>query len=851
MRAHLAARRELERVLEAGGALPPNPDALLPVTRTLTYRTPLRAGEPFHVELEDFATGWVDRGSYRDLTDRDPPRVAPRVEPTRSARVTRPTLRVYVTKHHGGLTSAVLLRRYRVMFDPPPPAAIAADADAALARLAPQAALIADDDDDDNDVERYLWSEELELRRVEIDIHPGRPDPRGYVITAATVPIKLGYAAAKLDGAPLYRVIVPRFDWSFVAEDLAAVPETIRALVFAALVGDATASLYDLRREVDEKIIEWSPIEATPSDAKVTRPKPDPKPTLEAVGEDWVALARSGKLAATVGIDPTYDAIAPLLADKRLPSLLLVGPRGAGKSALVRRIARGMLEGSRGKDGRPRALWATTADRIVAGMVYLGMWQQRCLALVSELHESPDALFIDRLADVMAPMSDGASIAELLAPGVVAKELTLIAECDEAELVRARQRAPAMLDAFRVIRVDEATPAQTLALVEPYGARQHPPIALSHDAARRLVELLAAFRRDTAFPGKALAFVDFLASRAKPTAPKRSSCSAIADVTDAFGAWSGLPVDLLSPERALDTAAIAAELRVGVIGQDHACTTAARVIARLKAGLDDPQRPVGALLFAGPTGVGKTELAKQLARYLFGDDERLVRVDMSELVTGAAIARLITPSPGGASLADRIRRQPLSVVLFDEIEKADAAAFDLLLGVIGEGRLTDALGRLVDFRMAVIVMTTNLGAADPRPPGFSSDPDATSLITSGPIRKFFRPELLGRLDQIVSFRPLPPAALEKIVELELAKLRQRPGLIARNLRLELTPGARGRLAALGHDPELGARPLRRTIEDLVVAPIADRMAGDPTWRDATIRIATAGEPEALQTSTIP
>jgi len=167
--------------------------------------------------------------------------------------------------------------------------------------------------------------------------------------------------------------------------------------------------------------------------------------------------------------------------------------------------------------------------------------------------------------------------------------------------------------------------------------------------------------------------------------------------------------------------------------------------------------------------------------------------------------------------------------------------------VLGEGRLTDAFGRLVDFRMTIIVLTTNLGAADPRPAGFSSVPDAAPDPTAA-IRAFFRPELIGRLDAVVAFRPLPPAALERIVDLEFAKLHERPGLAARNVRLELTPAARTRLAVLGHDPELGARPLRRTIEDLIVAPLAERMAKDPTFGNATVRIGTVGEPADLSIS---
>ncbi|HEY4240718.1 MAG TPA: AAA family ATPase [Kofleriaceae bacterium] len=768
--------------------------------------------------------------------------------------MTKPGFRVFVTHHHGGLISAVLLRKHRMLGDAPPPAAMATDVDTALARLAPQAALIVDDEDDDDGINRarYTWTEDLQLHRVEIEIHPGRPDPQNLVVAHAIVPLRIAYAAAKLPG-DLWRVLVPRFDWSFSTESLATVPETLRALAFAMLVGDSAAQLYDLRREVDEEVREWRPLDATGRNANREDREPPP-PTLEATAEDWTALARENKLPATVGTDPVFDDLAAVIADPKapFPSLLLVGPRGAGKSALVRRIARAFADQSRGKTGRKRRLWATSADRIVAGMIYLGMWQERCLTLEKELTGTEDVLYVDRLADLLAPMSDGGSIFELLGLGMLRGNVRLVAECDEAELVRARTRAPGLVDGFRIVRVPEATAAQTIALLEPYGQRTDPKIAVTPDAARRLVDLLAAFRRDTAFPGKALAFVNYLATK-KLDHVDRNSASPSGDaarsgyavpfdaprVTAAFGDWSGLPVDLLSPERALDTAAIAAHLRAGVIGQDAACATAGRVIARLKAGLDDPQRPVGSLLFAGPTGVGKTELAKQLARYLFGDAERLVRVDMSELVTSGAIARLIAPSPSGTSLADRIRRQPLSVVLFDEIEKANAAAFDLLLGVLGDGRLTDALGRLVDFRMAVIVMTTNLGAADPRPAGFShadgpADPGSA-------IRKFFRPELLGRVDSIVAFRPLGPDSLARIVELEFAKLRQRPGFAARNLRLELSATARATLARLGYEPALGARPLRRTIEDLVVGPIAERMAADPAWRDAIIRVTGPGE----------
>ena len=443
-------------------------------------------------------------------------------------------------------------------------------------------------------------------------------------------------------------------------------------------------------------------------------------------------------------------------------------------------------------------------------------------------------LYVDRLADVMAPMSDGASITDLLAPAVIAGELSLFAECDEAELVRARQRNPALIDALRVVRVPEATPAQVdraARAVRP--ARSIRRSSSSHDAARRLVELLAAFRRDTAFPARRSQFVDYCSLQKQqrrcrsPSSRRRSArgraCPSICSRPNARSTPRRSRPQLAEGRRSART---------------HACTVAARVIARLKAGLDDPQRPVGALLFAGPTGVGKTELAKQLARYLFGDADRLVRVDMSEITTPVGdrapdhalarghVARRSHPPPAALGRPVRRDREGRRRGVRSPARRARRRPPDR------RTRPPDRLPHVAD-----------RDDDEPRrrrsaPRRLLVRPDAAP-DPIGAIKNFFRPELLGRLDSVVAFRPLPPRALERIVDLELDKLRARPGIVARNLRLELTPAARARLAVLGHDPKLGARPLRRTIEDLVVAPLAERMAKEPSWRDATVRIATA------------
>jgi ATP-dependent Clp protease ATP-binding subunit ClpC len=506
--------------------------------------------------------------------------------------------------------------------------------------------------------------------------------------------------------------------------------------------------------------------------------------------------------------------------------------------ALVRRIARHLLERGRGgKEVKKRKLWATSADRIVAGMVYLGMWQERCLEIARVLSGSGHYLHVDRLADLIRPQSDGASIADLLAPAIVAGDVMVIAECSDAELERCRRRAPEVVDAFHVARVDALSPAQTVPLVGLYQQRkegEQGEADVHPEAARRLVSLLEAFRRDVAFPGKLFSFLDWWSQDADP--PRGLVLPR--DVVAAYARWSGLPVELVADEQPATAADVAGALRRGVVGQDEACGIAGRVVARLKAGLDDPERPVGAMLFVGPTGVGKTELAKQLATYLFGSADRMIRIDCSEYMTPGSALRLLEAGAGAPSLAEKVRAQPLSVVLLDEIEKAHPEVFDLLLGVIGEGRLTDSLGRLCDFRMTVIVMTSNLGARESKATGFASAGGADYV---GAVRGHFRPELLGRIDHIVSFRALAPADIERIVDLELEKVRRRPGLVVRRLALRVTPAARAVLAARGFDPRMGARPLRRLIEEVVVTPLAVQMAADASFRDREVVVGTAAE----------
>ncbi len=740
------------------------------------------------------------------------------------------SLRVYFVGHREDRVSGILMRAIDRPTDEPPPTAIGESLEDVYRQL--EVLVAALEAKERGVIERFLWEEDLATRDVAVLVHPQAAVKKRMVIGKTEIPLRMTFVYAKL-AAGGFRVMLPRFGWWFVLEDLALAQEVLAGALGAALLGATGKSVYDFRREGDEWVNEWNPrfLRRDGHDAKDD--DATARPTLDAVAEELVDKAARGKLPPTVGDWPDLAPSASLFDRDPLPSILLVGGAGVGKTTWVRRLARLFAQRRRDAGARSTApmpkIWSTSADRLLAGMVYLGMWQKRCLDLVRELSHEGDYLYVDRLVSIARPQPDGASIAEILQPAMLADEISVIAECSEEELELCQRRAASLVGAFRIVRVDELPAHRMPALLDLYQQKKD-ALQLHPSALQRAVLHLATFQRDLRFPGKAFRFLDWLSQSSGAKGDERRTLYP-RDVSEAYSRWSGLPIDLVSDDRAVSHADLAAQLRRGVIGQDHACEIAAKVLARLKAGLDDPDKPCGTLLFVGPTGVGKTELAKQLAAYLFGDAKRMIRVDMSEYMLGGSAQRLLAVGDGTQSLAERVRAQPLSLVLLDELEKAHPEVFDLLLGVLGEGRLTDEQGRLVDFRMTVIVMTSNLGVSDAAKVGFES---SAPRDYERAVRDHFRPELFNRIDHVVSFRRLSREDIARIVDLALDETSRRTGLVRKNLRLDIHRDARARLAELGYSPHRGARPLKRAIEEHVVAPIAALLAREPKLKDATI-----------------
>ncbi len=541
------------------------------------------------------------------------------------------------------------------------------------------------------------------------------------------------------------------------------------------------------------------------------------------------------------------DEVQKLLAAMSDSSLLLVGPSGCGKTTVVRLAAsRHQAEArqqakSEGRTSPPPLVWESSAENLIAGMQYLGEWEQRLEQVIAELESISGVLSFSSLIELvrLGGIQPTDSLAAFLMPYVRRGEVRLIAEATPDELDAARRLLPGWVECFQIVAVDPLTHDQTRDIAETMlrdAGRNH-RIEVEETAAETATRLFSQFMPYQSPPRgvvqligdvieRTLAPAFSLADRTKVQELRETGLQIkTTDIVGRFTALTGLPEAMLRDSMTLRAEEVHDQLGQSVIGQDAAVRSAAGVILRLKAGLCDSHRPVATMLFCGPTGVGKTQLARSLADYLFGQSESkektLVRLDMSEYGSWDAVDRfLIGPDGEVATWIGRLRARPMSVVLLDEFEKSSPEVHDCLLSALDEGRLTDRFGRTTTLCGSIIILTSNVGSKSTESIGFAGG-DSRALRRA--IEQEFRPEFLNRLDEIVTFDPLPSAVIEQIVEKELRSLQNRETLTHRRVRLSWDESVVKKIAAVGFDPLLGARPLQRAIEQEVVAKIARRL----------------------------
>lgn len=548
---------------------------------------------------------------------------------------------------------------------------------------------------------------------------------------------------------------------------------------------------------------------------------------LRRVGRSLQALYPDD-LQRAVGMVRELDELAHLLSAADRRPVVLVGPRKVGKTTLLHELTWQTVARKKERYAGGHELWLISPMRLISGMSHLGEWESRVTAILDHASRKDRVLYFDDLLGLFSAGQSNASdlsVAHVLKPALARRGVRVIAEATSEAWRLLRERDRGFADLFHVIPLAEPPEADTLRVLIDVVRR----LEAEHRCQFELEVVPAAYelhRRhagDSAFPGKAAGFLSRLALRHTGARITREM------VLDEFQRISGLKTALIDDRLPLDRAALVGQLRTQVLGQEPVLNAFADILVVLKARLNDPRRPLGTLLLLGPTGVGKTESAKALARLLFGSDERLLRLDMNEFIDGASAARLTgTPQDPEGLLTSAIRRQPFSVVLLDEFEKAAPEVSDLLLAVLDEGRLTDSLGRVADFTQSVILLTSNLGAREARSHlGFRAgahaiDEDAAYLRAA---EQFFRPEFFNRLDRVIPFRSLDRTQLEGIARRLIGQVLSREGLRRRRCLLHTSAAAFDRLVNLGYHPQLGARALKRVVERELTQPLAARLAG--------------------------
>jgi ATP-dependent Clp protease ATP-binding subunit ClpC len=519
-----------------------------------------------------------------------------------------------------------------------------------------------------------------------------------------------------------------------------------------------------------------------------------------------------------VGRDAELATLSALLSGTARQSILLVGRERVGKSALVF----GWLASER-KAGRARGVFTTSGAQLIAGMSALGQWQERLRRVLEAAERLDVVLVFEDLGDLFGDNS-GAGHVDLpgtLRPWLQESRVRIVAELTPEALALFEPRDVGFFGNFARLRVeplDAAATRRALTLrAERFGAIEPGGV----DAVMDLVDRYQPYQP---LPGKAVALYEEVSARAAERHDAQGQRRPIGaeDVLEAFSVSSGIPVFLLREDRALYRDRVTELFRRRLIGQEEAIRRVIDTICVVKAGLQPTGKPLATFLFVGPTGVGKTELARTLAEFLFGTAERLSRFDMSEFGDALAAERLFRGTQGSEGLLTRqIRQQPFSVLLLDEIEKAHPAVFDLLLQVTGEGRLTDGRGRTAYFHNTIVIMTSNLGAAHRKATvGIGASETTDEAYYQREVERTFRPELVNRLDRVITFAPLSAAEVEQVAQIAIGRVALRRGFVEGQVELVLSDLARAHLAQVGYSPAYGARALRRALEDSLVAPAA-------------------------------
>ncbi|PPH12124.1 AAA family ATPase [Rathayibacter sp. AY1G1] len=646
-------------------------------------------------------------------------------------------------------------------------------------------------------------------------------------------------------------------------------------------------------------------------------------PLLDKFGTDLTALARQGRLDPVIGRADEIEQTVEILSRRTKNNPVLVGEAGVGKTAIVEGLARAIVAEEVPEQLRGKRVISLDLPGMLAGTRYRGDFEERLTGTMDEIaaHSGELIVFIDEVHTVVGAGGGGEGgmdAGNILKPRLARGELHLVGATTLKEY-RTMEKDPALERRFQPVRVGEPGIEDAVAIL--HGLRpayeEHHRVRFTDEALRASVELSARYLTDRVLPDKAIDLIDQAGARlrlrlgsgvdtgallerlATLEADKNAAVSAEhyeeasrvrdeisavqADLDAATGSApaeavvgeteiaaviaraTGIPVSRLTEGERERLAHLETELHQRVIGQDDAVTAVARAVRRSRTGLGDSSRPVGSFLFLGPTGVGKTELARTLAGSLFADEQSVIRFDMSEFGERHTVSRLVGAPPGyvgydeAGQLTERVRRNPYSVVLFDEIEKAHPDVFNLLLQVLDDGRLTDGQGRTVDFRNTVIIMTSNLGSeflasrsgalgfvaqSDASAEGFASDKDLRDRVM-GRLREAMRPEFLNRIDEIVLFRRLGREQLREIVGIVLDTTRSR--LAPREVTLEVTEAAVDWLAENGYEPQYGARPLRRLVQRSIDDRIADLFVSGEVSDGGAVRVDAVGG-ELLVTS---